>query len=99
MALCGSSGGGRNGEQGDSAGRLAGSCGKTHDMMEKRWFSGRKEGKIRLKIVYNILLKNFYKILIKMIDFLVLVGYIIGRCDCGKATIIDRRTHRLWIWN
>lgn len=72
---------------------------KTHDAVGIGRFLERKEDKIRLQIVYKILLKNFYIILIKMIDFLVLVGYIIGRCDCEKATTIDRRTHRSWIWN
>ena len=97
--LCAGSGREGTGEQDGQAGRLAGPYGKVHDMMKMRWFSGRKEGKIQPQIVYKILLKNFYIILIKMIDFLVLVGYIIGRCDCEKATTIDRRTHRSWIWN
>ena len=47
VALCGGSGEGRIGEQGDPAGRQAGPCGKTHDTVGIGRFLERKEDKIR----------------------------------------------------
>ncbi|MFR9086814.1 MAG: hypothetical protein ACLVJV_06805 [Oscillospiraceae bacterium] len=99
VILCGGSGEGRAVSRATRRGWQADPCEKTHDTVGTGRFLERKEDKIRRQIVYKILFKNFYIILIKMIDFLVLVGYIIGRCDCEKATTIDRRTHRSWIWN